>query len=74
MATGCISGHHNFKVMRVRLHRSWTNTQGRKYPIGQVLQVDKSLGRLLVNENYGTEYNGEYPKVNKVKTEFFKPT
>jgi hypothetical protein len=73
MVTGCISGHHNFKDMRVRLHRSWINMQGRKYPIGQVLQVDKTLGRHLIDQNYGTEYTGEYPKVNKVKTQFFKP-
>lgn len=58
--------------MRVRLRRSWTNEQGRKYPIGTVLQVFPTLGKELVNNGTAVDYNGEYPP-RKEKTNFFKP-
>jgi len=61
--------------MRVRLLRSWTNLQGRKYPIGQFLDVDRTLGKRLLSERYAVEDNTKYPitKEKKSKTNLFKP-
>jgi hypothetical protein len=56
--------------MRVRLKKSWTNTQGRKYPIGTVLAVDNSLGNKLIKDKKGELYEGDYPNVKKSKTNF----
>lgn len=47
--------------MRVRLRRSWINAQGRKYPVGTVLQVFDGYGKKLIEEGYGYKYDGEYP-------------
>ena len=56
--------------MRVRLVKSWTNMQGRKYPIGTVLAVDSSLGFRLIKTKRGEPYDGDYPNVKKSKTNF----
>ena len=56
--------------MRVRLIKSWTNPQGRKYPIGEVLAVDNSLGNKLIKKKNGILYEGEYPNVKKSRTNF----
>ena len=56
--------------MRVRLLKSWTNMQGRKYPIGTVLAVDTSLGLKLIKTKNGVLYDGAYPEVKKSKTNF----
>jgi hypothetical protein len=58
--------------MRVRLLRSWINTQGKKYPIGQYLDVDRTLGKKLLAERYAVEDNAQYPP-KKVKSDLFKP-
>jgi hypothetical protein len=59
--------------MRVRLRRSWTNEQGRKYPIGTVLNVFNSFGKQMIQDGIAYPYDGDYPRVKKEKTEFFKP-
>lgn len=56
--------------MRVRLLKSWINTQGRKYPKGTVLSTDESLGFKLIKNKYGVLYDGEYPNVKKMRTNF----
>lgn len=64
---------HNLKLrkMRVRLLRSWTNEQGKKYPIGQYLDLWPSLGRTLIADRFAVEDNAKYPP-KKVKINFFK--
>lgn len=61
--------------MRVRLLRSWINLQGRKYPIGQYLDVDRTLGKKLLAERYAVEDNTQYPitKSKKKESNLFKP-
>ena len=44
--------------------------QGRKYPIGEVLAVDNSLGNKLIKKKNGILYEGEYPNVKKSRTNF----
>lgn len=58
---------------KVTLIKSWTNFQGRVYPVGQVLIVDKELRQQLIDEGVASIYEGEYPPKEKVKTDFFKP-
>jgi len=63
--------------MRIRLlNRSWTNATGRTYPIGEIIQTDKSLGLKLIVEGH-EEYTGVYPlpkgRKYKMKTNLFKP-
>lgn len=57
--------------MIVKLSKSWTNVFGKKYPIGTPLQVHKDLGRKLIEDGYGEEYDGS--RQVKSKTDFFKP-
>jgi hypothetical protein len=59
--------------MRVRLLKSWTNQQGRKYPIGTVITFDRAFSKNMIEQGLAKEYNGEYPRVKKEKIEFFKP-
>jgi hypothetical protein len=47
--------------------------QGRKYPIGTVLSLDRKFAKEIIGDGLAVEYDGEYPRVNKEKTEFFKP-
>ncbi len=58
---------------RVILEKSWTNSHGKRYPVGTVLQVDNILGSQLINEKIGVKYEGKYPPEKKIKTNFFKP-
>jgi endonuclease YncB( thermonuclease family) len=59
--------------MRVRLLRSWTSPQGRKYPIGQVITFWRGFAKEMIQQGLAVEYTGDYPNVKKEKTEFFKP-
>jgi hypothetical protein len=61
--------------MRLRLLKSWTNAQGRKYPIGQILQLSSTLEKSLLANGTAEEYKGVYPPSGKwkMKTNFFKP-
>lgn len=56
---------------RILLLKSWTNKFGRKYPVGQIIQCDKTLRDELVNKGIAQDYNGKYPPVEKIKTDFF---
>jgi len=56
--------------MILTLIKSWTNKFGRKYPIGQILRVDKELGTYLLDKKYAKDYEATQ---TKVKTDFFKP-
>ncbi len=47
--------------------------QGKKYPIGTVLTLTRSFAKEMIENGTATEYTGEYPRVKKMKTEFFKP-
>lgn len=58
--------------MRVRLLRSWTNTLGIKYPVGKLIDTDRTLGRQLISERYAVEDNPKNPR-KKIKSDFFKP-
>lgn len=62
--------------MRVRILKGWTNATGRFYPIGDIIQTDKSLGLKLIAEGH-EEYTGKYPlpkgRKHKLRTNFFKP-
>jgi hypothetical protein len=57
--------------MIVVLTKSWTNTAGRKYPIGQKIPCTKELGVQLIEKGYAKDFDGKILS-KKVKTEFFK--
>jgi hypothetical protein len=57
--------------VRVRLLKSWTNAQGRKYGIGWVISTTE--GKKMIEKGIAEEYNGEYPPKRKMRTNFFKP-
>lgn len=59
--------------MKVILIRSWTNVFGRKYPMGQLMNVDKTLGERLIKQCYAKEYDFKKGQIVKYKTDFFKP-
>jgi hypothetical protein len=63
--------------MRIRLLKSWINTQGKKYPVGQILGISKGLALRMIAEGKAEEYCGAYPpprgRKGKMKTNFFKP-
>ena len=58
-------------MRKVILGRSWTNTFGRKYPIGQTILCDKELEAELKERGYAKDFEVKTSK--KVKTDFFKP-
>lgn len=51
--------------MKVILLRSWTNTQGKKYPIGTTLQLWDGFAKELIQQGIAREYNGDYPPKTK---------
>lgn len=60
-------------MKRVILKKKWTNTLGRTYPVGQIIQCDKELHSILIEDEIADDYSGDYPPKKKVKTDFFKP-
>lgn len=48
-------------AVRILLNRSWTNFQGKKYPVGTILQLTKQLGSQLIADGIGEFYEGQYP-------------
>ena len=60
--------------MTLILLKSWTNVFGKKYPVGQLMMVDKILGQFLLDKKIAKEYDEEVSKYHKkVNTDFFKP-
>jgi len=55
--------------MRVELKKSWTNTFGKKYPVGTILQVGKELRKELKERGFADDYSGKYPPEGKKKIE-----
>lgn len=60
-------------MKRVILIKSWTNILGRIYPVGQIIQCDKDLHSILIEDGLAEDYTGDYPPKEKIKTDFFKP-
>ncbi len=60
-------------MYRLVLKKSWINPSGRKLFVGQIINVDRSLGRKLLEDGIGAEYTGSYPPEGKIRSEFFKP-
>jgi len=58
--------------MIVVLKKSWTHSQGRKYPVGQKISCDRQLGGFLIDKGYGDDLEGKVLSRKKVKTKFFK--
>lgn len=58
---------------RVILEKSWRNSLGRLYPVGQIISGTKELCQELLGLGIASEYNGKYPPQGKMKTEMFKP-
>lgn len=58
-------------AVRVRLVKSWTNTQGKVYAVGTILQLIPSLASELLADKIGEKYDGQYPpkqgRENKLK-------
>lgn len=59
--------------MKLRLIKSWTNPFGRKYPVGQIMQTDRQLGKFLLDNKFAKEYEETQNVKQKVKSDFFKP-
>lgn len=54
--------------MKVRLLRKW-----RVWPIGRVIEIFDSTAKEMIRDGIAERYTGEYPPVEKMKTELFKP-
>lgn len=49
------------------MERSWVNTLGRKYYVGNVLQFDNATGTDLISKGIARKYSGDYPPTEKIK-------
>lgn len=56
-------------AVRILLNKSWVNFQGRKYPVGTILQLTKDKASELIAEGIGEFYDGQYPPNDKTKIE-----
>ena len=54
--------------MRVRLLTKW-----RAWPTGQVIEIFDATAKQMLSDGIAERYTGEYPPVQKMRTELFKP-
>jgi hypothetical protein len=54
-------------AVRILLKKSWTNIQGRVYPVGTILQLIPTKASELIADKIGEKYDGDYPPKNKIK-------
>ncbi len=56
-------------AVRILLNKSWTNFQGKKYPVKTIVQLIPSLASQLIADGIGDYYTGDYPPKKKFKIE-----
>ncbi len=56
-------------AVKILLKKKWTNSQGKEYAVGTILQVIPSLGSQLIADKFGDFYEGDYPPKDKLKIE-----
>ena len=58
--------------MKIRLLKKW-DWVNKTFARGTVLEVVDGLAKRMIADKKAEEYTGPYPKVEKMKTDLFKP-
>jgi hypothetical protein len=59
--------------MWIRLLKSHTLFNGKKLPMGRVIQVTTEYAEPLIESKEAEQYTGPLPPIEKMKTELFNP-